>query len=1149
MRIRLLVAALAMVLTGAWMLQRQPSGVIPELPAPPPVPAQALKALSGTAAVTLRDVHFTTSLGARVDIPLLEVKPKLTSQTSASGEVRLESVRLVGLRIVAPVDSVHTGINAFMKIPGPRFIIDRVSVVNADVGELADPARGLGRWFYRNHDIDIELRDIDIGGQRSVPEKIRLARLELQGQSKGVPSLITHGAGTVVRTPNHFDVRLGIGFGLTEMSVHTNFARAGGWNLNLLADTIRFSELKAFVGSMPSTGTGKISLSAVKRGDELSGTVRQATAQFGQSRLDVRGAFSTIAGGAAENLVLVVTNLRPDDMKRAFDVDVPDDGPYNGRITASGALRDGMQVNGNVAGSAAGAPSRIALNGLVRVDPDPVFDLEIVGDPIRLADTAFNARLTARGPLSRLGIKGGIELRPAAQPVVVVAYGVQPAPVERVGSASAEVDLELIDPEGEAPRRLSGKALLHVTSTTDVNGSAPVHAIAEGAIVFAKARTVSARVTADSLPLAVLPWPDGIEDVRGFARGDFRIEGALEHPDIQGRIDVQSGAVFIRAANLAITDINGPIRVREERLVIDAFSARAREGTVRVAGEAFVLGENKRVDLTVHGDRLHLIRNSGHEPLYLAGVDLRVTGPLDGARAAGRINVIDAATHRLSGTATGSAILNRSGALDIAIAADSLPLATMPLPNGGLDELSGHVRGRIAVSGTFDDPAVNGAVRLVDAGTRIRKSGTRITDLGGELRIEDGIINTDIRGVATTGTVAVSGSANLLGTRAIDLSLRADSATLTDTDSARVIASGVVSITGTMSQPWVDGRMRLVDGWAKEDLMLKNPVIDPDDPPYAKLAARVPWIAHSDSRLLRREQEEQSASPPFRGVIAVEVTPGMRMIDEDSELYGTGVMLVNADSFGVHATGDVKFLGGFYTNYGERFRVMGGGFRLSNTGEAMIAMRSEHERDLFGGRNQGSASPLEWYPGLEILAHGTTSTASEQARRLSPWRESQTELAALLIYDHVPDPFIGLRNRRFWLPDEKSDLIGERAESQGGPLLWSYIADELYDYLPLSRASLRGGIVTIGSRFPGRIVQGPLFRMSATVSDNLQLFGNWASEGSAWPGVRAELRRGSFSLVAFHEPKFFAAPASGWELPGYFHRRRTGIGLRFESER
>ena len=1138
----MLALVVAMLLTSAWMLQLPRRGVIPELPIPPAVPPELLNALSGSAELTIRDVHFTTSAGARVDLPLIEIKPRFSQRRDAR-QIHLESVRLVGLRIVAPIDTVHTGIDPFLKIPGPRITIDRVSIIDADVGELADPALGLGRWMYHNRDIDVELRNIDIGGDRSSPEVIQLTRFDMLAESKGIPAQITRAAGTVRRTPNRFDVRGAAGFGLTEVGLTASFARGGGWTADIIADTIRFPELRAFAPSLPREGEGKLSLAAAKNDDDLSVNFRQASAQFGESRISLRGRITTGAAEAAQGLTLQLDNLRSEDMKSAFDVELPGDGPYSGRITASGALRDGVRVNGGLTGSAAGKPSSIAVNGLVKADPDAVLDLEIRGDPIRLADTAFVARLIARGPLNELGITGTIRLREAATPVTALTNGALPAPLERLRSPSVELDVRLSKAAGAA-RQLSGKAAF---SASRIEESTSVHALVEGVIVLAKEKTVSARLTADSLPLELLPLPSSVENVRGFLRADVRVEGALDRPDLKGGVDIRDGAAAVRTGNVEVTGINGHLGVAGQRVVVDSVTAHVRDGLVRITGDAFVVGDDRRINLAVTGQRIRLIADSEKTTGYLADLSARVSGPLDSARASGTVHISEAGTNRMSGTVTGSVLLAKPGALDVEVNADSLPIETMPFPKDRLDELSGHVRGRVAIKGTFDDPQINGTLHLVDAGARIPRSGTRLTGLGGDLRIENGIAHADLRGVAGVGTLALTGTAELLGDRKVDLQLRADSATLANMDSAKVIASAGLRITGVINEPYVQGKVRLVGGWVKEDLMLRNRVIDPEDPPYAALAARVPW--RSDSPLLKNVRRGPASPPPFRGSVSIEVNPAIKMIDEDSELFGVGDVLLTADSLGLHTTGGIKFEGGFYTNYGERFRVFGGGFRLSNAGETMIAVRSEHERDRLGGRNFGTSSPLDWYPGLEILAHGIMTSASEQIRRLSLLRESQTELAALLIYDEMPEPVTGFRNRRFWLADEPSDLIGEQTEAQGGALLWSYIADELYDYLPLSRAGLRGGTVTIGSRFPGRIVQGPLFRARATIGGGLELHGSWATEGSSSPGVRAQFQRGHFYLMAFSEPKFFAAISAGGGQPGYFHRRRTGVGIRFDNER
>lgn len=1141
---RVATIVLAVLLTGAWLLQQTPAGQIPELPAPPAVPARALRPVKGAVKVVLRDVRFTTSLQARVELPLLEITPRLPDLASQISEIHIEALRLVGMRVISPIDTIHVSIELFTVIPGPRLRVDRVSIVDAEIGELADPRRGYGRWFFHLRDFDLELRDIDVAGKRSTPERLRLARLDYTGEAKGIPMQITRAEATVARMPAYFDLRLGAGLGLTRLAAQFRSAPTDDFTLELQADTFGFADLRVLSSAIPREGTGTLDLTAERQGAAFSVNFRRATAQVGASRVALSG---TVAAGPTERaagLTLELHNVRREDVQRAFDFELPGDGPYNGRITANGDTRNGVRVEGLVTGGAAQAPTRVALNGTIRGERDPVFDLQLTGNPFRLADTAFVVAIRARGPLDSLAIQGEMAMRSTARLPNTMADGLQPAPRERAQRATANLDLQLLDPPGAAPRRLSGRALLRAAGDNDADDATPVHALAEGTITFAKQPTVNARVTADSLPLALLPWPAAVQNVRGTAKADFRVRGVLENPTVNGELRVRSGAFYATRAQLEVTEINGPIRLHDDRVVVDSLSARLREGTVRVQGAALVLGQNKRVDLELHAESVQVTTS---KPLYTASGKLRVTGPLEAARVTGRIEVLEAVTKRRGGTATGSAVLARGGALQVDVVADSLPVENLPLPADQIDQLEGHIRGRLAVRGTIDDPVINGRARLVDAGGRFRAAGTRLERVGGELRIVDGDVRTDgIHGRAGQGTVELSGTASLRAERALDLQLRADSAQLTDTDSARIIASAALHVTGVWTQPRITGRVQLVGGWAREDLLKANPVIDPEKPPYAELAARVPWTRQS--RLLRAAESEKKP-PAFQGQIVVEVTPGIKMVDEDSQLYGTGEVVLKADSAGIEQNGAVRFLGGFYTNFGQRFVVRGGGFRLLGAGESLLALRGEHDVNKLGGSDYGSSSPLDWYPGIEIFAIGTAATAVQHLRRLSPLPESQTQLAATLIYREPSEPIAGLYNLRFWLPAEGADFIGERMQQQGGALLWSYTADEAYDYLPLRRASLSAGSITIGSRFPGRIVQGPLFRFAMNVSPGFDLLASLAPAGSAAPGLRARWRSGSFSFVAFNEPKFFAAPPSGHALPGYFHRRRTGVGIRWDSDR
>jgi hypothetical protein len=1066
----------AMLLSGAWLLQRPPASGLPELRLPAPVPERALHGAAGAARVTLRDVRFrVAATQTEIVVPLVELRPVIPDLSRPISMLQIESVRIVQLRAVAPIDTIITPIDAFTPIPGPRLRIGRVSLVDADIGELADPRLGYGRWFYHATDVDLEIRDIDVAGRRATPERLRIERMDLGGEVRGDRFAITRLAADIARVPALFDLQLAAAFGLTALTLQTRFTPADEFTLDVRADTVRFAELRAFESSLPREGTGKFDVSAARGADSGYVLFRRATAQFGVSHVSVQGQLQDGTQPGASALTVRLSNIRPEDVQRAFGVELPGDGPYNGQFFAQGDLRSGLRVNGDVRGSAAGAPSHLALNGTLRADPDAMLDVQLIGNPLRLADTAFTLNLRATGPLDTLAIRGVVQLGPGAQVRAPVVASVQPAPPVEASRPAAYLDLQLLSPGDSTPRRLVGRTTLHANGDTRSDGTRPVHALAQGAIIFGKEARVDARISADSLPLDVLPWPAELDSVRGFARGAGQVLGALKDPAINGVLALHGGRAHVRTVGLTASAIEGSIQVCDNRLSTDSITARVLDGQVRVRGNA---------------------------------------------------------------------VLAHDGALDLDVTMDSLPVAGFRQSAQHIDDLRGHVRGRVNVRGTFDDPKFGGRAHLVNAAGRVRATGMEVERLNGMVYLEQDRIRTNgIRGRAGPGTVSLSGMARWGERPQLLLELHTDSARVVDTDSASLLATSDLTITGTPKEPHLGGRVRLVGGWAKEDLMKSNPVIDPDDPPYQKLAARAPWIRNS--RL--RAAQARSDGPPFRGRVTLEITPAIKVIDEDSELIGHGEVVITADSTGLHPSGGVRFLRGYYANFGERFLVWGGGHRFSN-GEIRLALRADHDVDPLNGRDQGSAAALEWYPGVEIFVLGSAATASEELRRNVPLPESPTQLAARLLFGEPIEPISGWSNPRFWLPDQPSNFFGKRAEQQGSTLLWDYSADEAYDYLPLSRISLQGGTVTVGSRFPGRIVQGPLFRVGLNVTRHLNLQANLAPEGSAAPGLRARWRNGGMSFSVFDEPKFYADSPGSDGFPGYFFRRRTGIGLRWDRE-
>ncbi|MGH7466982.1 MAG: translocation/assembly module TamB domain-containing protein [Longimicrobiales bacterium] len=1072
-----MIGALALLATllSAWLLQTAPPSGLPRLPLPDPVPARALQKAPRTINIRVQDARFRVAMTqTRIELPLIEVRSVLPDLNRPISELHIESLRIVRLRAIAPIDTIITPMDAFTRIPGPRLRIDRVSLVDADIGELADPRLGYGRWFYHAADLDLELRDVDVAGQRTAPERLRIDRLDLAGEVRGDPFAITRFAADIARIPTRFDLQLAASFGLTTLGLQTSFSPADDFTLHVKADTIRFAELRAFEASLPRLGTGKIDISAARNGDAGYVLFRRATAQFGASHVSVLGRLESGAPCDANELAVLLTNVRPDDIKEAFAVKLPGEGPYNGRILATGDLQTGVRVNGAVTGGPVNELSQLVVNGRVRTEPEPALDVQLTGDPFRMMDTTFTFRVRASGPIDSLALRGIVQLGPETATRARVIASTQAAPLSFAGNPAAHVDLLLLDPPGAASRQLRGRTTIQSSAYAHGESTATL-AVAEGSVILSKKPTVNARISADSLPLAALPWPVTVDSVRGFARGRIQVSGQLSEPDVNGELRLHQGGFRARPARLTVSQIQGSILLRDERVSTDSITARVQEGVVHVRGSA------------------------------------------------GR---------------------SRSSALSVDVAMDSLPLAGLPVPAEHVDRLAGHARGRVAVRGTIEHPTVDGSARLVDAAGHLRATGMEITRVNGVLRLYGDSMRTDgIIGMAGPGTIALSGSGRWREDPAFDVRLRADRAQLVNTDSANILASANLSVTGNLEQPRIAGRIRLVGGWAKEDLLRSNPVIDPDAPPYAGLAARVPWMANSRLRAARA----QKSGPHLRGQFTVEVTPAIKLIDEDSELISRGELVITADSSGLEPSGGVNLLRGYYANFGERFLVTGGVQQFTN-GEARISMHADHDVNKLDGRDLGSISPLGWYPALEIFVLGTMSAAKDELRRNSPLPESQSQLGAALIFREPIEPITGWSNSLFWLADHASDFWGKRTEQQGSILLWDYAADEAYDYVPLSRIGFHGGTVTVGSRFPGRIVQGPLFRVGLNATRHVNLQAILAPEGDALPGLRARWRNGRWSASVFNEPKFYAAPPGGDPWPGYFYRRRTGIGLRWDRD-
>jgi hypothetical protein len=283
----------------------------------------------------------------------------------------------------------------------------------------------------------------------------------------------------------------------------------------------------------------------------------------------------------------------------------------------------------------------------------------------------------------------------------------------------------------------------------------------------------------------------------------------------------------------------------------------------------------------------------------------------------------------------------------------------------------------------------------------------------------------------------------------------------------------------------------------------------------------------------------------------VEISPEVRVVSDDSELFGRGRILVTADSAGWKTRGTLGLEGGHYAFFGKRFDLAGGAVHFDGAGFApRIALLAEYRGG--GGLSAGlqeTTLAFANFPPFEYFLLGPSSSARGRILHSSLFPERPEQLADQLMYGLEPDPVTGWRSGRRWLHDRPGSPLNHRAAAQAAPLLWSYIANEGYRFVPLTRGWLRADNLEVGDLWPTRLVVGPVIGVGAAPGHRLELLMTQPLVGGAAPGIRLhrDLGRGG-ALDLFSETRFDPAPAEGAREPAFTTRRKTGVGVRWRWE-
>ncbi len=154
--------------------------------------------------------------------------------------------------------------------------------------------------------------------------------------------------------------------------------------------------------------------------------------------------------------------------------------------------------------------------------------------------------------------------------------------------------------------------------------------------------------------------------------------------------------------------------------------------------------------------------------------------------------------------------------IDLVLQADSFALGWVVEPFLDADDyeqIGGYVSGDVAITGTFQDPLVEGDFRVSDGFVRLTATEVTYHDITGTARLDGNQVFVERMVMqANGGELVASGSIRLsqLTLGEFDLDVALTEYLLIDTRQRRVVASGDLQVTGTTDRPVVTGFLRVL---------------------------------------------------------------------------------------------------------------------------------------------------------------------------------------------------------------------------------------------------------------------------------------------------------------------------------------------------
>ncbi|HSH45983.1 MAG TPA: hypothetical protein VK966_09010, partial [Longimicrobiales bacterium] len=524
-----------------------------EIARPTPVPPLELHPAGAPIAITVRDAAARTTAGQTVRIPEARLLVELGDEP---GEPLLRVRRAVVERPVITMppgdgeDAPGTtatggGVAGLAGLDLPYIVVESLVIRGGSLGELARADGGTG-WTFLWEDVNLAIRDVVLGGEGAR----RLAfDLSLDGRVGGQTVRLESVTGAARQgvipgdtSAVEFDAQVRIGASLVAAR---GIARPDGTvELEVRADTLDFPGLSGIMAVIPEEGGGAGTIRVVRTPERTVVELMDAAATVAGYRLQARG--------------------------RAV------------------ATEEVIQVDAELTRPAQAGLSRLRVRGTVEPDEIPRLALTVDAVPVILGDSLFTGRLLVTGPTDSITVRGALALNRTGALAVLADTTPPPAVPDSMPSdrqpVIALVDATITGIEDDAPRAEGTIDFIASPGAIGLAAGDPIRAQVEGGAALGPGGELAATVRLDTLPLALIPFPSGIAEVRGHATGGLTVSGTTETPILEGELRVADGEALIVDPGLRITDLQGDLRLADDLVTLGGVTARAGGGDVALEG-------------------------------------------------------------------------------------------------------------------------------------------------------------------------------------------------------------------------------------------------------------------------------------------------------------------------------------------------------------------------------------------------------------------------------------------------------------------------------------------------------------------------------------------------------------------------------------